>query len=86
LSLLAARGMSNLLIEGGGRLLGTFFDESLVDEVHVFIAPRIVGGASATMPVAGRGVATIAESLRLTGVRQCNCEGDVYLSGRIVRD
>ena len=34
------------LIEGGQSLLGNAFDEGLVDEVHCFIARKIVGGAT----------------------------------------
>ena len=41
---LGKRRMTNVLVEGGGRLLGSLFDARLVDEVHVFIAPKLVGG------------------------------------------
>ena len=41
---LSKRDMTNVLIEGGQSLLGNVFDEGLVDDVHCFIAPKIVGG------------------------------------------
>ena len=41
----AAAELTNVLVEGGSKLLGTLFDMRAVDEVHVFIAPKVAGGA-----------------------------------------
>ena len=41
---LAKRGISSVLIEGGGHTLGEAFKRNLVDEVRFFIAPVIQGG------------------------------------------
>ena len=57
---LGRRQMTNVLVEGGGRLLGSLFDARLIDEVHVFIAPKLAGGGESPGPIAGRGVDTIA--------------------------
>ncbi len=40
---LAARGISSVLIEGGGITLGKAFEESLINEVRFYIAPLILG-------------------------------------------
>ena len=61
---LSARDLNGLMVEGGGALLGSFFDANLVDEVWAFIAPAIIGGAGKS-PVAGSGAATIADALLL---------------------
>jgi diaminohydroxyphosphoribosylaminopyrimidine deaminase/5-amino-6-(5-phosphoribosylamino)uracil reductase len=66
---LGRRRMTNVLVEGGGEVLGSFLDAREVDEVHVFIAPRLAGGAAAKTPGGGGGVATIAEALPLKGWR-----------------
>lgn len=63
LEALRARGMTSVLVEGGGRLLGAFVDARCVDRVAAFIAPRVVGGAGAHAAVGGSGVSRIAESL-----------------------
>jgi diaminohydroxyphosphoribosylaminopyrimidine deaminase/5-amino-6-(5-phosphoribosylamino)uracil reductase len=78
---LGRRRLTNLLVEGGAGVLGSFRDADAVDEVHVFIAPRLVGGAGAKTPVAGRGVDRIAEALGLAKLRVEMIEGDVYLHG-----
>jgi diaminohydroxyphosphoribosylaminopyrimidine deaminase / 5-amino-6-(5-phosphoribosylamino)uracil reductase len=47
---LARRGISSVLVEGGGKTLGEAFQESLVDEVRFFLAPLFQGGR---VPVLG---------------------------------
>jgi diaminohydroxyphosphoribosylaminopyrimidine deaminase/5-amino-6-(5-phosphoribosylamino)uracil reductase len=40
---LSRRGIRHLLVEGGPRVLTSFLNEGLVDEVIVYIAPKILG-------------------------------------------
>jgi diaminohydroxyphosphoribosylaminopyrimidine deaminase/5-amino-6-(5-phosphoribosylamino)uracil reductase len=75
------RRYSNVLVEGGGGVLGSFRDAGAIDEVHVFIAPRLAGGAEAHSAMAGRGVAKIAEALRLAEWRFEDVAGDLYVHG-----
>lgn len=44
---LAAMGMTNVLIEGGGHVLAAAFDAELIDEAYVFVAPKLIGGPHA---------------------------------------
>ena len=53
---LGRRRMTNVLVEGGGRLLGTLFDLRAIDEIHVFIAPKLIGGAGALSPLSDKGI------------------------------
>jgi diaminohydroxyphosphoribosylaminopyrimidine deaminase/5-amino-6-(5-phosphoribosylamino)uracil reductase len=41
---LGARGLTSILLEGGGKLVGAFLRAGLVDRVAWFRAPRIIGG------------------------------------------
>jgi len=59
------RSVRNLLVEGGGTLLGSFFDQQMVDKVVAFVAPTIIGGRDAPTAVAGLGVATLADAVEL---------------------
>jgi diaminohydroxyphosphoribosylaminopyrimidine deaminase/5-amino-6-(5-phosphoribosylamino)uracil reductase len=80
---LGRRRMTNVLVEGGGRLLGTFLDTRLIDEVHVFIAPRLVGGTDAPGPVAGRGIELLSDALPIEPLQSEQLGPDLYLHGRI---
>ncbi len=66
---LAGQGMSNVLIEGGGQVLGSAFDQGFVDEAFVFIAPILIGGSRAPAALAGQGVSLIAQAQRLTNLK-----------------
>ncbi|MDO5301506.1 MAG: bifunctional diaminohydroxyphosphoribosylaminopyrimidine deaminase/5-amino-6-(5-phosphoribosylamino)uracil reductase RibD [Tissierellia bacterium] len=43
LELLKDRGVHHLMVEGGARLLGSFFQEDLVDEFRLYYAPFFMG-------------------------------------------
>jgi diaminohydroxyphosphoribosylaminopyrimidine deaminase/5-amino-6-(5-phosphoribosylamino)uracil reductase len=78
---LGRRRMTNLLVEGGAAVLGSFLDADLIDEVHVFLAPLLVGGATAKTPIGGRGREQIAEGLRLARWQTALVGEDFYLHG-----
>mgnify|MGYP001825559851 CR=1 FL=1 len=78
-----ARGDTNLLVEGGGALLGGLFTAKQVDEVHAFVAPKIIGGRNAISPVEGAGVETMAAAWQLPQLQIEPVEHDVYLHGRL---
>jgi diaminohydroxyphosphoribosylaminopyrimidine deaminase/5-amino-6-(5-phosphoribosylamino)uracil reductase len=78
---LGRRRLTNILVEGGSGVLGSFFDASAIDEFHVFIAPRLVGGATAMNAIGGIGVEQMAKALRLTDWRNEVIEGDLYIHG-----
>lgn len=59
---LSSRGMTNVLVEGGASLLGNLFDQDLVDEQYVFVAPIILGGTNAISPVGGLGLETVPQT------------------------
>jgi diaminohydroxyphosphoribosylaminopyrimidine deaminase/5-amino-6-(5-phosphoribosylamino)uracil reductase len=81
---LGARGITSVLVEGGGDFLAALFEAGLVDRVMFWYAPLVIGGREATMAVAGRGAGRLAEAVRLRAVRwrrlsggQMLCEGEV---------
>ena len=67
---LAARGVMNVLIEGGGKLLASAFNERLVDEVICYTAPLISGSGRPVVDAAsfdGGSVALRFVSAEMTG-------------------
>ncbi|NNM88066.1 MAG: RibD family protein, partial [Phycisphaerae bacterium] len=51
---LGHRGMTNVLVEGGPRLMASLLADHLADEIHVYIAPVILGDAQARHAVEGQ--------------------------------
>jgi len=78
---LGRRGCTNVLLEAGTRLLGAFFDSDAVDEIHAFIAPKIVGGELAMSPIGGNGLATIPEDKTVRGLTCKHIGRDLLLEG-----
>jgi diaminohydroxyphosphoribosylaminopyrimidine deaminase/5-amino-6-(5-phosphoribosylamino)uracil reductase len=83
LDLLGARRLTNVLVEGGGQLLGTLFGLNAINEVHVFVAPKLVGGAAAASPIGGAGIERMAQAMRLAEISIEELDGDVYVHGRV---
>jgi len=81
LDYLGARGVLNLLIEGGGSVHGAFFDAGLVDKVYAFVAPMIVGGESSLSPVEGSGVSVMADAWQLAETRTEQIGPDCLIIG-----
>ncbi len=83
---LGRRELTNILVEGGSQLLGSLLDCGQIDEVHAFIAPKLVGGTHAPGPVGGTGLDLLANALRLGSPEIAPCGTDVYVRGRVARD
>jgi diaminohydroxyphosphoribosylaminopyrimidine deaminase/5-amino-6-(5-phosphoribosylamino)uracil reductase len=83
LKVLGEDKVTSILVEGGGTLLGSLFEQRLIDKVLAFIAPVIIGGEWAKTPVEGRGVDKIAQALRLSQVKMGRSGDDVSIIGYV---
>lgn len=61
--------ITNIIVEGGGTLIGSLFDERLVDKILFFISPKIIGGKDAISSVMGKGVRRVDQAVKLRGVK-----------------
>jgi len=66
---LAQMQVTNILVEGGGTLIGSLFDEQIVDRILFFISPKIIGGKDAISSVMGKGVARIEHAIKLKDIK-----------------
>jgi diaminohydroxyphosphoribosylaminopyrimidine deaminase/5-amino-6-(5-phosphoribosylamino)uracil reductase len=80
---LGRRGMTNLLIEGGGQVTGSFLDAGQVDAVEVFLAPILEGGDHARTGARGRGRVLMSDAPRLLDLEVTQVGDDVHLRGRL---
>ena len=81
---LFALDVTALLLEAGGELTGSFVRAGLVDRVAVFVAPKLVGGATAPTPVGGPGL-LLGDAVRLEGLTARPLGDDWLLEGRVAR-
>lgn len=81
LKLLGDREITTVLVEGGGALLGSFFDCRLVEKVVAFIAPVIIGGKDSIGAVGGVGPSAVAEALKLSAVEVDTLNPDIVVTG-----
>mgnify|MGYP001264993106 CR=1 FL=1 len=63
---LYAMGIRQLMVEGGGRLIGGLFERGLVDEFYTFIGNIIISGADAPTPADGPGFSVASGFPHLT--------------------
>jgi diaminohydroxyphosphoribosylaminopyrimidine deaminase/5-amino-6-(5-phosphoribosylamino)uracil reductase len=82
---LGRRRMTNVLVEGGSQLLGSLLDAGQIDEAHVFIAPKLLGGAAAPTPIAGQGIEKVSQALQLEEPQWQQLGDDLYLQGHVAR-
>jgi diaminohydroxyphosphoribosylaminopyrimidine deaminase/5-amino-6-(5-phosphoribosylamino)uracil reductase len=78
---LGRRRCTNVLVEGGAAVLGSFLDAAAIDAVHVFIAPKLLGSDQAKTPIAGLGVARLADALPLSRWHVHELDGDLLIEG-----
>jgi diaminohydroxyphosphoribosylaminopyrimidine deaminase/5-amino-6-(5-phosphoribosylamino)uracil reductase len=81
---LAREGLTEILVEGGGELAAALLRAGLVDEVHWFTAPRLIGGDG--RPALGAlGAGRLSAAPGLAQARVSRLGGDVHVVGRLSR-
>ncbi|MEM8770706.1 MAG: bifunctional diaminohydroxyphosphoribosylaminopyrimidine deaminase/5-amino-6-(5-phosphoribosylamino)uracil reductase RibD [Pseudomonadota bacterium] len=74
------RDIHTLMVEGGGETLGAFFDRDLIDELHLFIAPKLIGGGKPAFN--GEGVSALADASRFNFSQMKHDGPDQYWLGQ----
>ncbi len=85
LKALGERQITNVLVEGGGILVGSLFDAGLVDKVVAFYAPIVIGGEEARPAVAGRGIEKLSDCVKLKQVKVERIGEDIMVCGYVSR-
>ena len=80
---LAGLQISNIIVEGGGTLIGSLFDERLVDKILFFISPKIIGGKDAVSSVMGNGVKRIDQAIKLQDLKVRRFGEDLLIEAKV---
>jgi diaminohydroxyphosphoribosylaminopyrimidine deaminase / 5-amino-6-(5-phosphoribosylamino)uracil reductase len=76
-------GIDSIMIEGGSTLAFSALQEGIVDKIINFIAPKILGGASAPTAVGGIGIEKMEDAINLTNLRTRKVGNDLMVEGWI---
>jgi len=82
---LGAEEVTSLLVEGGGEVNASFLLGGLAHRVAFYYAPKILGGRTARKAVAGEGISSAAEALRLRDVEWRRLGPDLFLTARVAQ-
>ena len=77
---LSKRNIVSILVEGGGKIIGSFLDERLFDRVYAFYAPVLIGGKDAST-IEGRGAQTLRGASHLNDVSVMRFGDNTLTSG-----
>ena len=78
---LADRSLQSVLVEGGASVASSFLDAGLVNKVTFFIAPKIIGGATAPGAIGGAGVEKLSDALELERISVIQHGKDIEVTG-----
>ncbi len=80
---LAQRGITSLLVEGGGSVHTSMLERCLPHAVSLFVAPILIGGEKALSLFGGRGAMNMSEVHRLDDLEVRRLGPDVLFEGRL---
>ena len=63
-------GLERIMVEGGGELIFSLFEDGLVDELRVFVGPTVIGGRDAPTLADGEGFVEDVPTLELESVER----------------
>lgn len=80
---LGKKGITSILLEGGGTLNASALDDDIVDKISMFISPKIVGGKDAITSVEGPGSSLMSQAKELKTVTYTTKGKDILIEGYI---
>lgn len=75
-----SEGITSLLVEGGGRVHGSFLEEGLIDEVFVVISPLIIGDSEGIFTFQRKPLEKLIEAIPLYKVKMKKLGKDFLFS------
>ena len=84
LTMLAERGLNEVLVESGANLAGAFIEQDLADELILYQAPKLMGGDGKNLvEMPNIKALSQAKSLKITDVRLIGC--DIRITAKLTR-
>ena len=78
---LGRRGVTSLLVEGGGEINAAMLKSKLVQRVRLYVAPSLLGGRDAKGMIGGKSPGRLTSALKLKHVHTRSLGGDLVVEG-----
>jgi diaminohydroxyphosphoribosylaminopyrimidine deaminase / 5-amino-6-(5-phosphoribosylamino)uracil reductase len=72
------------ILEGGGGMFASAFQQRVIDRVKIFVAPKVFGGEAATTPVEGPGVPDVKRAVTFERMKARAIGPDVVIEGHAI--
>lgn len=80
---LGERNIDSLLIEGGGEILASAFEENVVNKISAFIAPKVIGGRDAVTAIEGKGHPLMNMATKVKNIKYKTFDDDILIEGDV---
>jgi riboflavin biosynthesis pyrimidine reductase len=81
LQLLAQRGITSVMLEGGSRLITSMLTAQLIDRVAITVAPKLLGAGVAVL--GDIGINSMAHALQLHNPVYTPCGADIWIEAEV---
>jgi 2,5-diamino-6-(ribosylamino)-4(3H)-pyrimidinone 5'-phosphate reductase len=85
LAYLKKRGIKKLLVEGGSRVIWSFLESRLADEVNIFVGSVVIGGEESPTPAGGVGAESEKNLVALKLISAKALGSGVLLRYRVIK-
>lgn len=83
---LTKQEIASVLIEGGSEVIGNALKENLIDKMHIYIAPKLLGDQTAVSSVSGLNIRRVADALTLNDLTIQKINQDIFIEGYVHRN
>lgn len=77
------RQLTSVFVEGGSAVHGSFLNAGVVDKVHFFMAPKLIGGCEAPGPIGGQGCSLMDQAVPLEELTVQHIGEDLWISAYV---
>lgn len=80
---LGEMGIDSLLIEGGGNIHFSAFEQGIVNKIMMYFAPKIIGGSNSKTSVEGDGFEKLLETTEIEDISVVKLGSDLLIEGYV---
>jgi diaminohydroxyphosphoribosylaminopyrimidine deaminase / 5-amino-6-(5-phosphoribosylamino)uracil reductase len=84
MKLLGSLGIDSIFLEGGGEIIASTLKAQLVHEVHIALAPKLIGGQDAKGFMGDIGVESLSQAIQLEFIEVDRLGPDILIKAKVV--